>query len=133
MIEGCSHVTVRYAETDMMGFVYHGNYLSWFEISRTDMLRRQGLPYREIEAAGYFLPVTEATVRYLRPARYDDTLAIHARMTQKPSVRLRVDYEVKRGEELLATGSTTHAFINRQGQPVRPPANFTAKMNELFG
>lgn len=133
MIEGRSQVTVRYAETDAMGVVYHGSYLPWFEIGRTDMLKQHGLPYRDIEAAGYHLPVTEATMRFLRPARYDDLLTIVSRMKEKPSVRLRIEYEVWRDDTLLATGTTSHAFINLQGQPVRPPPHFLARMTELFG
>ncbi|AHF92017.1 thioesterase [Opitutaceae bacterium TAV5] len=141
MLTHRSTVQVRYAETDMMGIVYHANYLPWFEIARTDLLRYHGLPYRDLEAEGFLLPVLEANVRYLKSARYDDTLAIVATLAEKPSLRLRITYEVRRGDrggshdsdgELLATGWTTHAFIDRAGKPVRPPARFVARMNELF-
>ena len=132
MIHSRTQLTVRYSETDMMGFVYHGNYLPWFEIGRTALLKEGGLPYREIEAQGYHLPVLEVAVQYFRPALYDDTITILTTMREKPRLRIRLDYEVRRGEEQLATGHTMHAFINRAGQPVRPPAAFTRRMNELF-
>ncbi|MDR1281992.1 MAG: acyl-CoA thioesterase [Opitutaceae bacterium] len=139
MLTHRSTVQVRYAETDMMGIVYHANYLPWFEIARTDLFRRHGLPYRDLEAEGFLLPVLEANVRYLKPARYDDTLAIVATLAEKPSLRMRLAYEVRRADgtsgtdgERLATGWTTHAFIDRSGKPVRPPARFVARMNELF-
>lgn len=132
MIQAHSEVVVRYAETDMMGMVYHGNYLPWFEVGRTHLLKQHGLPYRQLEAEGYFLPVLEVNVRYLKPARYDDTLAIVATLREKPVLRIKIDYEVRRGAELLATGQTTHAFIDRAGRPVRPPAAFTDKMDALF-
>ena len=132
MITSRSQVTVRYAETDMMGFAYHGSYLPWFEIGRTVLLKEHGLPYRELEAAGYFLPVVEMSARYLRSARYDDSLEICTFLRERPVARIRLEYEVRRGEELLATGFTVHAFIDRAGRPTRPPANFADKMAELF-
>lgn len=132
MIVSRSQVTVRYAETDMMGIVYHANYLPWFEIARTTLLKEQGLPYRQLEEMGYRLPVLAVTAKYLRPAVYDDTLTLVARLREKPSLRIRIDYEVLRGDELLATGETQHAFVNLQGHPVRPPAVFVEKMRGLF-
>jgi acyl-CoA thioester hydrolase len=132
MIQSSSQITVRYAETDMMGIVYHGNYLPWFEIGRTALLKEQGLPYRQLEADGFFLPVLEVSVKYLRPALYDDTLTIVTTMREKPSLRIRLEYEVRRGEELLVTANTLHAFIDRAGRPVRPPAAFAQRMGELF-
>lgn len=132
MIVSRASVTVRYAETDMMGVVYHGSYLPWFEIGRTTLLKEVGLPYRELERQGYRLPVLEVTAKYLRPAVYDDTLTIVTRMTEKPLLRIRLSYEIFRGEELLATGETVHAFIDLQGRPVRPPSAMVAAMNRLF-
>ena len=121
MIESRAQITVRYAETDMMGGVYHGSYLPWFEIGRTTLLKELGLPYRELEAAGYRLPVLEVTAKYFRPAVYDDLITVVTTMREKPLLRIRLDYEVRRGDELLATGHTVHAFIDREGKPVRPP------------
>jgi acyl-CoA thioester hydrolase len=132
MIESRQQVTVRYAETDMMGVVYHGSYLPWFEIGRTTLLKELGLPYRRLEAEGYRLPVLEVTAKYLRPAIYDDTLTIVTRMREKPVLRIRLDYEVRRGDELLATGHTVHAFIDREGKPVRPPASVVEAMKLAF-
>ncbi len=132
MIVSRSPIQVRYAETDMMGVVYHGNYLAWFEVGRTQLLREAGVVYRELEAQGYLLPVVEVGVKYHRPALYDDQLTIVTTLAEKPLLRIRLDYEVRRGDELLVTGFTVHGFINRQGEPVRPPAIFTEKMRELF-
>lgn len=132
MITSRSQVTVRYAETDMMGIVYHANFLPWFEIGRTTLLKEQGLPYRELEAQGYRLPVLEISAKYLRPALYDDTLTIMTTIKEKPLLRIRISYEVRRGHELLATGESSHAFVDREGKPVRPPPMFVTKMNSLF-
>jgi acyl-CoA thioester hydrolase len=116
----------------MMGIVYHGSYLPWFEIGRTTLLKDHGLSYRELEAAGYRLPVLEVGVKYLKPAFYDDTLTIVTTLGEKPVFRIQLAYEVLRGDELLATGHTAHAFIDREGRPVRPPPHFSQRMNELF-
>lgn len=132
MIESRQQVTVRYAETDMMGVVYHGNYLPWFEIGRTTLLKEMGLPYRQLEADGYRLPVLEVAVKYVRPALYDDTLTIITKLREKPALRIRLEYEVYRGPELLATGQTMHAFVDHAGKPVRPPANVVAAMAKAF-
>ncbi len=131
MISSRSAVTVRYAETDMMGIVYHANYLTWFEIGRTAMLKEMGIPYVQLEAEGFRLPVLEVAAKYLRPAVYDDTLTIVTVMRETPVLRIRLEYEVRRGEELLATGSTVHAFVDREGRPVRPPAWVVARMKEF--
>ena len=133
MIESRTQIAVRYAETDMMGIVYHGSYLPWFEIGRTTLLKEIGLPYRQLEADGFRLPVLEVSAKYLRPALYDDALTIVTTMREKPLLRIRLEYEVLRGVELLATGQSLHAFIDLQGKPVRPPASLTAKMTALFG
>jgi acyl-CoA thioester hydrolase len=115
-------VTVRYAETDMMGIVYHANYLPWFEVGRTTLLKEIGVPYRRLEEEGFRLPVLDVTAKYLRPALYDDTLEVLTTLRDRPLLRIYLDYEVRRDGELLATGSTVHAFVDREGRPVRPPA-----------
>lgn len=132
MIQSRAQVTVRYAETDMMGIVYHANYLPWFEVARTQLLREQGFPYRQLEVDGYRIPVLEVAAKFIRPAVYDDVLTIVVTMREKPLLRIRLEYEVFRGEELLATGQSAHAFCDLEGKPTRPPAAFVAKMSALF-
>ena len=132
MLESRTQITVRYAETDAMGIVYHGNYLPWFEVGRTTLLKECGLPYRELEAQGYHLPVIELGMKFAKPALYDDTVTIITRLKERPLLRIHLDYEVRRGDELLVTGFTIHAFINKAGEPVRPPAFFTERMRALF-
>lgn len=133
MIESRTTIQVRYAETDMMGIVYHGSYLPWFEVGRTTLLKENGLAYRQLEAEGYRLPVLEVGVKYVRPALYDDLVTIVTRLKEMPALRIHLEYEVLRGDELLVTGFTRHAFINHAGLPVRPPPVFVRRMRELFG
>jgi len=121
-------VRVRYADTDQMGMAYHGHYVRWFEVGRTEMLRAQGMSYREVEEAGFRMPVLEVQCRYLRPARYDDLLRIETALAEVGRASLRFEYRVVReGDgELLACGMTRHCFLDRTDRPVRPPAFFVA-------
>ncbi|MDX2187531.1 MAG: thioesterase family protein [Opitutaceae bacterium] len=132
MLESRTEITVRYAETDMMGIVYHGSYLPWLEIGRTTLLREQGLPYKQLEEEGYRLPVLEVNLKYHRPAVYDDTVTVITTLKEKPTLRLTLHYQLFNGEALLASGHTVHAFIDKAGKPIRPPARFVARMNEVF-
>jgi acyl-CoA thioester hydrolase len=133
MLQSRTEITVRYSETDMMGVVYHGSYLPWFEVGRTSLLKEFGVPYRELEKDGFFLPVLEVQAKYHCPAVYDDTVTVLTTLREKPSLRIALDYEIRRGDTLLVTGKTVHAFIDRAGRPSRPPASFAEKMNALFG
>src|SRR5579871_4471281 len=92
MIQHSTLIRVRYADTDQMGLVYYGKYFEYFEVARTEMLRAIGLPYAELEAAGFWLPVADASARYLRSAKYDDLLRIVARMPALVSPRLNISY-----------------------------------------
>src|SRR6201987_2314265 len=89
-------VRVRYAETDKMGVVYYANYLVWFEVGRTELLRGAGWTYREMEVEGFSLPVVEAQCAYRQPARYDDELDVRTRGTLLSPVRVEFTYEVVR-------------------------------------
>jgi acyl-CoA thioester hydrolase len=113
---------VTYAETDKMGFVYYGNYLTYFEIGRTELIRSLGRPYSEMEDEGYYLPVIEASCKYMKSARYDDLLTIRTVVSECKGVRLGFKYDVLRNNETIAHGMTLHAFVDGQGKPVRPPA-----------
>lgn len=119
-----TRVRVRYAETDQMGVVYYANYLVWFEVGRTDLLRSSGWSYREMEAEGVSLPVVEAHCEYRASARYDDDLEIRTTGTLLSPVRLRFDYQVVRvGDQAaaLAAGHTVHATLDASGRPRRLP------------
>lgn len=119
---------VRFSETDAMGVTHHANYLSWFEMARVQLLDQLGCPYRELEEAGFLLPVLAAGLEYLRPTRFDDRVTVTVRLELPARARLRLTYEVRAGGELSAQGFTEHAFVNREFKPVRPPEAFTAAL-----
>ena len=114
---------VIYGDTDQMGVVYYANYLRWFERGRSEFLRQIGLPYAQIEAAGYHFPVAEVTCRYAQSARYDDVIEIATTLNELSRVSFLFEYKISRQEDhiILATGSTKHACINHEGQVKRMP------------
>ena len=113
---------VPYADTDMMGVVYYGNYLTLFERSRNELMRALGPSYAQMEADGLMLPVIEAHVDYRAPARYDDMLEIAAWLSEAHGVRCKVRNAVLRGGELLASGWTVHACVDAKSRrPTRLP------------
>ena len=118
---------VPYADTDQMGVVYYGNYLTFFERARNELMRACGYTYKECEAEGFMLPVVHAEVDYRRPAKYDDLLEITAFVKQQRGVRLEIACEVRRkGEEtVLVSGFTRHAFVSTKDfYPCPPPDRF---------
>jgi acyl-CoA thioester hydrolase len=118
-----SSIRVRYAETDQMGIAHHAEYLAWFEVGRTDLLRQTGTTYRELEAEGVRLPVIGASVRYFKPAYYDDLLEVRTEVTDVGGARIGFAYEVRRAgtDGPLATGATEHATVDATGRPRRMP------------
>ena len=118
-----SRIRVRYAETDKMGVVYYANYFVWFEVGRTDLLRESGWNYREMEIDGFALPVIEAHCTYRESAKYDDDIEVRTSGTMLSPVRVQFTYEVVRMADAatLATGTTVHATLDRNGRPCRLP------------
>jgi len=114
-------VRVRYAETDAMGVLHHANYLIYFEMGRTEMLRASGGNYRKMEEMGLFIVVVKADCRYHRPARYDDVLAIRTTVTRVTGAKIEHEYQVFRDGELLATGHTVLAVVDRSGKVLPVP------------
>jgi acyl-CoA thioester hydrolase len=114
-------IRVRYQETDGQGRVHHANYLTWFELGRVELLRAAGHSYRELEEAGIFLVVADVRIQYYLPAFFDDVLRLVTTTVAAKGARIEHRYQVFRGEELLAEGSTTVACVSREGRVTRLP------------
>ena len=121
---------VRYGDTDQMGMAYYANYLRWFEVGRVELLRSLGTTYQSIEREGVRLPVLEAACRYLRPARYDDLLAVETAVARLGRASVRFHYRIVREGESdpLALGHTEHCFMSPEGKPIRPPESVRAAL-----
>lgn len=133
MITSTAKVRVRFAETDAMGVVYHANYLPWCEVARLELIGSIGLSYRKMNEDGFHLPVVEAHLNYKRPAKFDDIVEIKASIKTKPSIKVKVEYEMYANGVLLVSGYTMHVFVNREGLPVRPPKEVLATLLKAFG
>ena len=130
MLSAVTRLRVRYAETDQMGVVYYANYFVWFEVARAELLRDHGWSYREMEESGVSLPVISAHCDYQRPARYDDEIEIRTTGVLKSPIRMEFSYEVFSSSQqgLVASGTTSHAALDRGGRPCRLPA----RIREVF-
>ncbi len=127
------NVRVRYAETDQMGVVYHGNYAQYFEMGRVEWLRNLGVSYKWMEENGVMLPVVTLSMNYKRPAKYDDLLTIKTIFKSQTSVKIEFDYEIyNEAGELLTTGYSMLVFVDvKTGKPVLPPKYVTEKLENL--
>lgn len=139
-------IRVRYAETDRMGYVYYGNYATFYEIGRVETFRKLGISYKKLEDSGIIMPVLELKIKFIKPAKYDDLLIIKTVIRKLPSVRIYFEYEIfsinpsphrksesNYNKELLNVGETTLVFINFQnGKPCKPPEYFIEKIKPSF-
>lgn len=127
-------IRVRYAETDRMGYVYYGNYATYFEVGRVETLRALGITYKSLEDEGVMLPVLELQTKYFLPAFYDDELTIKTTITEMPSVRIKFAYETWRGNEKLNVASTVLVFVNREtGKPMKCPEHILVELRKRLG
>lgn len=133
MLETTIQIRVRYAETDQMGYVYYGNYATYFEVARVETFRKLGCSYRKLEEDGVMMPVLEYKTKYFKPAFYDDLLDIKVMIKEEPGVRIKYDYEVYRGDVLLNVAETTLVFVSKEtGKPCLPPQYFLDAVKENF-
>lgn len=114
---------VRYGETDQMGVVYHGNYAQYFEIGRTEWLRKIGFSYKQMEAEGIMLPVISLSVNYKKSACYDDLITVKTTLVKRPTAKIEFDYEIlNENNEILTTGNSVLVFMDiHKNRPTRCP------------
>lgn len=122
---------IRYAETDQMGVVHHGNYAQFFELGRTEWLRNLGVTYKDMEKTGILLPVISLSCNFKQSAYYDELLTVKTILVKQPAVKIEFDYEISNEQnEILTTGNTILAFINASTKrPMRCPDYILKKLN----
>ena len=117
-------ITVRYAETDRMGVVYHSDYLVWFEVARTDYFKFRGISYRDLEEKkGLFLMVVEIQCKYKQPVTYDDEVIVESWISGLKNTSLKFQYRLTSEGTHIADGLSTHVFTDRGGKPTKMPSN----------
>lgn len=134
MFEASTQIRVRYAETDQMGYVYYGNYATYFEVARVETLRQMGLSYKELEDQGVMMPVLENWSKYIAPAKYDELLTIKVIIKEQPQVRITFDYEIFNDSgALIHIGQTKLVFVDiNTRKPCQIPADFRNVINPHF-
>lgn len=123
LLEYSQQLRVRYSETDAMGLLHHANYLTYFEIGRTELFRQQGGSYRRLEELGLFFVVVSVNVQFKRPARYDDVLTLVTSIAKQSPAKIQHHYQLSRDGELLSTGDSVVACVNGAGVVQRIPEN----------
>jgi len=124
-------IRVRYKDTDRMGVVYYGNYLTYFEVGRSEYMRELGFPYSQMEGKGYTLVVTEANAKYHKNVGYDSLVTVKTAITELKRITVRFEYKIlSEDNNLLVTGHTVHACLNASLKPIRMPTEPVKKMQE---
>lgn len=125
---------VRYGETDQMGYVYYGNYAQFFEVARVELLRSLGVSYKKLEEMGIILPVLEFSIKYFKPAYYDEILTIKTTVPDMPNVRIKFLYQTYNEDGLLLNeAQTTLVFVLKEtGKPVQVPTEVKEVLKNYF-
>ncbi|MEA3451564.1 MAG: thioesterase family protein [Bacteroidota bacterium] len=129
-----TQIRVRYAETDKMGYSYYGNYPTYYEVGRTEFLREMGLTYKSLEDDGYLLPIVSMSVKYIKPAVYDDLLTVRTYYKKIHSVKVDFDYEIfNQNNILINTGTTLLAFVDiNTRKPTQAPDIYLETLKKIW-
>jgi acyl-CoA thioester hydrolase len=134
MFSHSTKIRVRYADTDQMGYMYYGNYATFYEVGRVEMLRSLGLTYKSMEVSGIIMPVINLKCHYIKPAFYDEEITVKVFIDKMPSLRIHFRYELyNESEDLINIGETTLVFIDKELNKARLPSKeFLEKLTVYF-
>ena len=121
LLEHTIQIRVRYPEVDAMGYLHHSRYFQYFEMGRVELLRAQGFSYADLERDGVFFVVVKLECRYRNPARYDELLTLTTQIKRQTTVSIEHQYELRRGDTVLAEATSTIACVDKAGQVQRIP------------
>ncbi|MFP4697361.1 MAG: acyl-CoA thioesterase [Eubacteriales bacterium] len=129
-----SKVIVRYAETDQMGVVHHANYPIWYEIARTDFIKKIGITYTEMENMGLVVPLLELNIKYIEPAYYEDELIIEAILKKVAGLKMIFEYQIYRNNKIkpINIGQTVHAIVDKELKPINVKKEYPELYNSLI-
>lgn len=134
MYSHSTKIRVRYADTDQMGYMYYGNYATFYEVGRVEMLRSLGLTYKSMEESGIIMPVIDLKCKYIKPALYDEEITVKVFIDKMPSLRIHFRYELyNESDELINMGETTLVFIDQEMKKAcLPSKEFLEKLSVYF-
>lgn len=129
-----SSIVVRYAETDQMGIAHHSNYPIWYEVARTDLMRKMGMTYTEMEQQGLMLPLIELQSKYISAAYYEDHLTVEVSLKSMSGVKMEIEYIVYREEreKPINIGRTIHALVGKDLRPVNVKREYPELYQKLI-
>ncbi len=127
-------IRVRYGETDRMGYAYYGNYPLYYEVGRTELLRKYGLTYKSLEDDGILLPVKNLIIDYYLPAFYDEEITVRTSVIEKPGIKIKFEYEVYNSMgEIINKATTLLVFVKKENRkPCKPPKKFIEIIDQFF-
>jgi acyl-CoA thioester hydrolase len=124
--------SVRYSETDQMSFVYHGNYVKYFEMGRIAWLRKLGFSYKKMEEDGILMPVIDIKINFKKPALFDDKLKLVTKLVRTPSYMIEFEFEIIKKENIISSGYTKLVFLNSvTNKPMRCPNLIIDALNKV--
>jgi len=134
MIENKTPLKIRYSETDQMGYAHHGNYAQYFEIGRLELLNDLGISYKKMEEEGLILPVYSINTRFIKPAKFDDSLTLRTILKKLPTARITFEYEIYNSDnEKISTGETVLVFVDtHKKRPIKIPNELLYKIEKKF-
>lgn len=134
MITNTIKFRVRYADTDQMGYMYHGNYAQYLEMGRMEWLRELGFSYKKMEESGVMLPVRDLKIKYLKPFKYDDEVTVVTSVKSEPMVKIEFFYELyNEQKELCTQASTILVFVDEATRkPIKIPSDLSKILKEKF-
>lgn len=135
MLQGKTTVRVRYADTDQMGFVYNGKFFEYFEVGRTEIMRKIGFPYKDVEAKGYYMPVREVKITYKNAALYDEELEIETWVESLPNPVMHIQHRIRSVQRnlLICEGYVDLMFVKAEtGRACKPPEFFINVVKEFY-
>jgi len=125
-------INVRYSETDQMSFVYHGNYVKYFEMGRISWLKKLGFSYKKMEEDGILLPVIDLKINFKQPAMFDDKLTLITTLAKLPSYMIEFNYEILKDDKIITLGYTKLIFLNsKTNKPIRCPKKILDALNKV--
>ncbi|MCI9052632.1 MAG: acyl-CoA thioesterase [Lachnospiraceae bacterium] len=129
-----SKIKVRYAETDQMGIAHHSNYPIWYEVARTDLMKKMGMTYTQIEEQGLIVPLLELQCKYISAAYFEDNLIVEASLKNATAVKLEFEYAIFRegDEKPLNVGRTLHALVGKDLRPVNVKKEYPELYQKLI-
>lgn len=128
-----TYLKVRFCEVDSYQIVWHGHYISWFEVARNELTSRFDLDPEQLKAMGLMAPVVDLSCQFKLPARYGDEVVVRITMQRCETAKLIFHYTVMRDHEVLVEGNSTHVLTDLEGTMLyKVPLEVQRRLEQMF-